>query len=534
VRALNAPRKNRFRIAASILLAGGVLCSAFFPAAASAGRYEVVDVCRFSREGLSFIDEEVAGEEPMTASDGFRVEDRCHPDEDGSISIVAESTTQLRGGKAWFLAAPLGAAIRRIQYERILQFPWNSEFTWFLRDGPESALDLFNSNPLPAIQTIVHEGPTLDALAIKGGLACTEGRGFCVSKPGVLEKVTVRHINLTLEDSFAPEFTDIGGPLLSDDFARGTQPISYSAFDFGGGVSDATLLIDSVRVAQVHDGNGGACFKPYTALAPCQVEPDASIPVDTTRLSDGPHEAQIVLVDVAGNQVESPIAQFLVHNAPIPTGAPEISGSARVGSQLRVSNGTWDGNPTSFSYQWLRCPSTAERISDCAPIAGATKVAYVPTKADLSSRALAAVTARNASGSENAFSDATTLVGEGGRGRGGNGKSPVLSGVRLSRKRFHVLGGAHAGARGIRGAVLRFSSSDAGRLLVGITPAKGKSKRPLILGRKIQTGPGKLRITGHFGRRSLRPGRYRLLAFATDTAGNTSKPVQLTFTVLAG
>jgi len=37
-----------------------------------------------------------------------------------------------------------------------------------------------------------------------------------------------------------------------------------------------------------------------------------------------------------------------------PTGAPTISGTAKVGQTLTVSTGTWSPTPTSYTYQWLR------------------------------------------------------------------------------------------------------------------------------------------------------------------------------------
>src|SRR5215475_7696726 len=77
---------------------------------------------------------------------------------------------------------------------------------------------------------------------------------------------------------------------------------------------------------------------------------------------------------------------------PSNSAAPTISGTASVGQTLTVSNGTWSGAPTSFSYQWQRCSSR----TSCSDITGATNHTYTVASADNGDALRAQVTATNA------------------------------------------------------------------------------------------------------------------------------------------
>jgi hypothetical protein len=98
--------------------------------------------------------------------------------------------------------------------------------------------------------------------------------------------------------------------------------------------------------------------------------------------------------------------------APVNVGEPSISGNPVVGSTLTATQGTWSNSPTSFAYQWVRCPASGGLPdgSDCPVITGATTTSYVLTTADLGSRIRVRVTATNTDGSATAASNATELV----------------------------------------------------------------------------------------------------------------------------
>jgi hypothetical protein len=99
---------------------------------------------------------------------------------------------------------------------------------------------------------------------------------------------------------------------------------------------------------------------------------------------------------------------------PTNTTQPAISGTPTIGSTLTATQGAWTGSPTSFAFQWVRCPSSGGLPdgSDCAAVGGATTQAYVVSAADVGFRLRVRVTATNADGSATAASNATTLVAQ--------------------------------------------------------------------------------------------------------------------------
>ena len=99
-------------------------------------------------------------------------------------------------------------------------------------------------------------------------------------------------------------------------------------------------------------------------------------------------------------------------NVPARVADPRITGTARVGSTLVATQGQWSNNPTSFRFQWVRCPTSGGNPlgSDCAAIGGATSQAYVLAAADQGRRIRVRVTASNATGSGTSASNATAVI----------------------------------------------------------------------------------------------------------------------------
>ena len=87
---------------------------------------------------------------------------------------------------------------------------------------------------------------------------------------------------------------------------------------------------------------------------------------------------------------------------------PAITGTAREGDTLTVSQGTWSGNPTGFAFQWYSCD---DALDSCNTIPAATGSSYQVGFGDLGRRLVAGVVASNSSGpSVEKRSNATGLV----------------------------------------------------------------------------------------------------------------------------
>ncbi len=101
-----------------------------------------------------------------------------------------------------------------------------------------------------------------------------------------------------------------------------------------------------------------------------------------------------------------------VSQAPTRVADPQISGTAKVGSTLTATQGQWTNNPTSYAFQWVRCPSSGGDPlgTTCATVGGATKQSYQLVAADQGSRMRVRVTATNSSGSSTSASNATAVV----------------------------------------------------------------------------------------------------------------------------
>jgi RHS repeat-associated protein len=98
------------------------------------------------------------------------------------------------------------------------------------------------------------------------------------------------------------------------------------------------------------------------------------------------------------------IAAIAPHNETAPT----VDGTAIDGERLTAAQGAWTGSePLQYSYQWQRCNAAG---AQCDPIAGADRLDYRVTGADIASGLRIDISATNAAGTAHAVSTMSAVV----------------------------------------------------------------------------------------------------------------------------
>lgn len=154
---------------------------------------------------------------------------------------------------------------------------------------------------------------------------------FCTSA-GANLRLSVPRAVITLQDDSAPVPAKVGGTLLTPGAKRGIQTISFDASDVGGGLYRVIINIDgkafdiqAVALAPCVDANpaGGTPYE-FQAKQPCPLSVAGfTTPIDTNRLSEGNHTAEVLIEDAAGNRsiVVGPAFRFSVQRGN-PNGSP--------------------------------------------------------------------------------------------------------------------------------------------------------------------------------------------------------------------
>jgi hypothetical protein len=127
---------------------------------------------------------------------------------------------------------------------------------------------------------------------------------------------------------------------------------------------------------------------------------------------------------------------------PTNTTLPSISGTTTEGDTLSATKGTWEGNPTSYAYQWQDCNTSA---TSCTNIGGATSSSHKLTTTDVNHTIRVTVTATNEGGSTPATSGATTTVAKVTHSAPKNTVLPVISGATVEGDTLKATSGTWEG-----------------------------------------------------------------------------------------
>ncbi len=332
----------------------------------------------------------------------------------------------------WTFDAPPATTISSYWYSRGFNLGWpvvptvaNRPYVvegWHDQDQSSGLFDF--QAPLQASHTLTQstpadvEGDGVVWGSLHIGLQCwgLVGNLDCGTFPAQL---TIPRATIGLTDLDAPVATASGGSLVGALPVRGVGDVAFHATDAGAGVYRSIVEVDGAEVTRsIVDDNGGRCgdVEPGNSDAyefgtpqPCSLDVDGSVQLDTSGLRDGVHALTVSVEDAAGNVGLVHTGDITTHNAPISTTTPGLSGAARVGAQLTVENGGWDGAPTAYDRRWLRCDAAG---ANCTPIAGAAAATYTLTPTDISHRIVAEVTAANAGGSAAARSATSSVIAD--------------------------------------------------------------------------------------------------------------------------
>jgi hypothetical protein len=167
--------------------------------------------------------------------------------------------------------------------------------------------------PAPLVATINHSGGTALYMTAGCSTANTDPCSFVAGSYANLSfYARFAWADVLLSDATAPAAAGFGGSLLASGSAHGTADLAFTAQDPAAGVYQVIVKIDGNTIYQgTPNTNGGKCAAIGTdptsgALIfdyqqPCPQIVAVDIPVNTTTLTDGQHDVQVVVQDPAQN-----------------------------------------------------------------------------------------------------------------------------------------------------------------------------------------------------------------------------------------
>jgi hypothetical protein len=257
-----------------------------------------------------------------------------------AADVLGLSTNVPAGATAgWRFIAPAGDTVSTISVNRDL---------YRQADGWVPQIVEADGNPLPG-ETCSSGGDcdvsgeanhtSLDTTSLAIELVCEPAPvDLTVCANGFSQhfaRVELNSATVTVTDNQAPQITSTSGPLFADGLVAGTLSGTIDGSD-NSGVQYARVYVDGTQVAQQES----SCD--FTRPAPCPANSSNQFSLDTSTLSNGPHQIQAALVDAAGNQTVASPVQVTVDNA---------SPSAPTGLQVNGhGSGAWVNQPAMITW----------------------------------------------------------------------------------------------------------------------------------------------------------------------------------------
>jgi hypothetical protein len=289
-------------------------------------------------------------------------------DQEGGLSTTdalgLSNGAQPGTNAGWTFTTPTGTTITAINYERYIGHIFDSSNDWspaLRADGTpiasETCLDTIENS-----ETCFVGGPPghgeepaiitgLSAQRLTLGIDCQPApETECVT--GATQHkawATMYGARVAVNDSSPPTLGPPTGPLWepgkANGFHKGSESVTISANDIGGGVQSIALEVDG-KARQTYNAT---CD--FTFPQPCPTSTGSQIlTLATTELSDGAHTVALVATDAADNQSTLTSEQITVDNDPpsAPTNLKAIQ--------------TQPGG-TSFNAEWADPPGQASPIA---------------------------------------------------------------------------------------------------------------------------------------------------------------------------
>jgi hypothetical protein len=180
---------------------------------------------------------------------------------------------------------------------------------------------------------------TIDApgamVGFAAGCSGPAGTSSCDRATAARARIAVDSAKLVLADTAAPTVTNLHGPIAAGDPLKGTTRLQFSAADVGSGVFQAEVTIGGVKVVprRAIDANGGECkllhgkgigAHAFASPQPCKTSLDVDLPVNTTRVGNGPQLLSATIWDASGNATAVVSKQVTITNPAPPPGKVKL------------------------------------------------------------------------------------------------------------------------------------------------------------------------------------------------------------------